>query len=270
VSMKPLSERSYVEQALKNRKGITWLDDCRIPYVSEEEYEKTKRGVRKDIKGNVYAGGWKSVDSDLYHDRRGRFPPNLLVSDNVLDIGINQKSHAGIRNNKQNSGFLKGLTPLPIYVPYSDEGDLSRYFSLDAWWEQKVKDLPEEMQKIFPFLYVPKASKTERNKGIEGITGKQVWADGTEGGGLIFRENIVYQNFHPTVKPIKITSYLITLTTREGDVVLDPFIGSGTTAISSILLNRKFIGFERDPEYFKIAEARIKYYQAQKKVMDHE
>ncbi len=71
------------------------------------------------------------------------------------------------------------------------------------------------------------------------------------------------QNHHPTVKPIKLMSYLITLTTREGDVVLDPFIGSGTTAISALLLNRKFIGFEREPEYFRIAEERVGYYYRQ-------
>ena len=69
------------------------------------------------------------------------------------------------------------------------------------------------------------------------------------------------QNIHPTAKPIKLMSYLITLTTRENDIVLDPFIGSGTTAISSILLKRRFIGFEREEEYYKIATERIKYYQ---------
>ncbi len=71
------------------------------------------------------------------------------------------------------------------------------------------------------------------------------------------------RNIHPTAKPIKLMSYLITLTTRENDIILDPFIGSGTTAISSILLKRRFIGFEREEEYYKIATERIKHYQKQ-------
>jgi site-specific DNA-methyltransferase (adenine-specific) len=252
VSMKPLSEKTYVDQALKNGKGITWLDDCRIPYVSEEEYEKTKRGIRTIPKDNLYSGGWKTVDTDLYHDRRGRFPANLLVSDNAIDIGINKKSKRSLRkpDNGGSGNSLIFKHENLEFRGYDDSGDLSHYFSLDAWWEQKVKDLPKEMQKIFPFLYVPKASKTERNKGIDNLP--------------------KMQNHHPTVKPIKLMSYLITLTTREGDMVLDPFIGSGTTAISSILLNRKFIGFERDPEYFQIAQERIKYYQSQKKVIENE
>ena len=71
------------------------------------------------------------------------------------------------------------------------------------------------------------------------------------------------KNTHATVKPIKLMSYLITLTTRENDIVLDPFTGSGTTAISSILLKRRFIGYEREEEYYKIATERIKHYQKQ-------
>ena len=64
-------------------------------------------------------------------------------------------------------------------------------------------------------------------------------------------------NFHPTVKPIKLMSYLITLGSREGDIILDPFVGSGTTCISANILNRKWIGIEINNEYCKIASARL-------------
>ena len=67
-----------------------------------------------------------------------------------------------------------------------------------------------------------------------------------------------FKNLHPTVKPISLFSYLITLGSREGDIVLDPFTGSGTTGISAKLLNRKFIGTEMSKEYCNIAKARIK------------
>jgi site-specific DNA-methyltransferase (adenine-specific) len=53
-------------------------------------------------------------------------------------------------------------------------------------------------------------------------------------------------------------SYLISLGSRQGDVVLDPFLGSGTTGIAAKILHREFVGIEIDPESFKIAEARIK------------
>lgn len=65
------------------------------------------------------------------------------------------------------------------------------------------------------------------------------------------------KNNHPTVKPISLMEYLIKLVSRERHTILDPFMGSGTTGIAAKKLNRHFIGIERDPDYIKIAEARI-------------
>jgi len=64
-------------------------------------------------------------------------------------------------------------------------------------------------------------------------------------------------NIHPTCKPVKLMSYLITLSTRENDTVIDPFIGSGTTAVACKMLNRKCIGFEISNEYYQIAKKRL-------------
>ena len=75
-----------------------------------------------------------------------------------------------------------------------------------------------------------------------------------------------FKNNHPTVKPIKLMEYLIKLTTKENAIVLDPFIGSGTTAIACQKLNRKWIGIEKEEEYVKIAEARIRTFLEQKKL----
>ena len=66
---------------------------------------------------------------------------------------------------------------------------------------------------------------------------------------------------HPTVKPIQLMEYLLDLTTSAGDVILDPFMGSGTTGIAAKNLGRKFIGIEISPEYFKIAQQRIEAWQ---------
>lgn len=62
---------------------------------------------------------------------------------------------------------------------------------------------------------------------------------------------------HPTIKPIDIIKNLIINSSQEGNIVLDPFLGSGTTAVASILLNRNFIGYELNEEYFNIANDRI-------------
>jgi DNA modification methylase len=67
----------------------------------------------------------------------------------------------------------------------------------------------------------------------------------------------IEKGFHPTQKNLKLMSELIKIHSNRGDVVLDPFMGSGTTGLAAKNLNRNFIGIELDEEYFKIAEKRI-------------
>lgn len=61
---------------------------------------------------------------------------------------------------------------------------------------------------------------------------------------------------HPTVKPLEIIQNFIINSSLEGEIVLDPFMGSGTTAVACINTNRNYIGFEIDERYYKIAEKR--------------
>jgi len=68
---------------------------------------------------------------------------------------------------------------------------------------------------------------------------------------------------HPTPKPIEFMLKLIERLTRPGDTILDPFMGSGTTGVACMKLGRNFIGIERDPGYFAIAQRRIAAAQAQ-------
>ena len=80
------------------------------------------------------------------------------------------------------------------------------------------------------FMYCAKASKSDRGAG----------------------------NTHPTVKPTDLMAYLCRLITPHGGVVLDPFMGSGTTGVACLQLGRRFIGIERDPAYFDVACKRIR------------
>jgi len=68
---------------------------------------------------------------------------------------------------------------------------------------------------------------------------------------------------HATQKPLKIMKWLIVNYTNEGDTILDPFMGSGTTGVACVQTGRNFIGIEIDPTYYAIAEKRIKDAQQQ-------
>lgn len=72
-----------------------------------------------------------------------------------------------------------------------------------------------------------------------------------------FDKDIEYRTNHPTQKPLKLMRYIINRYTNENDIVLDPFLGSGTTAVACKQLNRRYIGIEINPEYCKIAEQRL-------------
>lgn len=62
---------------------------------------------------------------------------------------------------------------------------------------------------------------------------------------------------HPTQKPLKVICWLMEYLSNEGDLVFDPFLGSGTTAVAAKILNRKFVGIEINPEYCQLAKERI-------------
>jgi site-specific DNA-methyltransferase (adenine-specific) len=70
--------------------------------------------------------------------------------------------------------------------------------------------------------------------------------------------NEVGKKEHPTQKPIELYNYLIKNSTNKEDIVLDPFAGRGTIAMSCIQLDRKFIGFELDDEYYQMCLENIK------------
>ena len=83
----------------------------------------------------------------------------------------------------------------------------------------------------------------------------------------VWRINFYQQKVeHASPKPIPLMSRIIKTATNEGDIVLDPFMGSGTTGVACVQLNRNFIGYEISPDYFKIAEKRIGEAKAQKKL----
>ena len=92
------------------------------------------------------------------------------------------------------------------------------------------------------FFYTAKASRSERNAGLpEGETSS-----------------------HPTVKPLALMRYLCKLTrTPTGGVVLDPFMGSGSTGCAAVLEGRRFIGIDLEPEYVEIARRRIEHWSQQ-------
>jgi DNA modification methylase len=273
VAMKPISEKSYVDQAMKNGKGVTWLNDCRVPYEDNCRLERGGSYVGDRTGSNAksfYQQGNENIDYDEPLPQ-GRFPANLIVQDDILNDGKNRKGGSSNGDATVGTSTDGAITPLNrgTLVSRNDDGSFSRFYDLDAWWESRVKELPESVQKTFPFMIVPKASKSEKNKGLDEFEDKLPDTNdfknlpaarsnsiNTSSGKP--RKVLPSKNNHPTVKPIELMSYLITLGSREGDIVVDPFVGSGTTCVAASLLDREYVGIEKEEDYVMIAKARIK------------
>ena len=120
------------------------------------------------------------------------------------------------------TGFGPGLPTEGGRRAMGDSGGASRFFTTTEW----------DPQIDVPFLYVAKPSRKERNAGLDGT------------------------NHHPTVKPVALIRHLIRLITPPGGTVLDPFLGSGTTAVAAILEGFDWIGCELTDDYLPIIEAR--------------
>jgi len=240
VAMKPV-DGNFVNNALTWGVAGMWIDGGRI---GNEEINLHGNN------GNVFGGGESEKN---YHTIIGRFPANLIHdgSDEVTGLfpqGGSNNGYTPANTDKSNAnGKVYGFANYPDMhksgAHFGDSGSAARFF------------------------YCAKASRAERNAGLEGMEerdaskmsgGEETRADRLERG---LTNHSKMQNHHPTVKPIELMRYLVRLTkTPTGGVVLDPFMGSGTTGIACVLEGREFIGIEREPEYVEIAEKRIAHY----------
>lgn len=111
------------------------------------------------------------------------------------------------------------------------------------------------------FFYCAKPSVAEKEAGLENFNESTL--NRVNSGGI---ENdpkwapVKRKNNHPTVKPVKLMSYLCRLITPPGGTVLDPFMGSGTTGMAAVSEGFDFLGIELDEHYLEIARARIEHF----------
>jgi DNA modification methylase len=242
---KPLSEKTVAENCLKWGVGGINIDGCRVE--GKEIVTTHSNGTGNTGDGGI-CGHFDKVETG--NERTGRFPANLIHdgSDEVVEGFPNTKGGTAVRHNSGGKTFGGENEKPPMEdLGYNDSGSASRFF------------------------YTAKASKGERNKGLEGFEEKQT----TGGGGLTAnkKEDGSYEtasaggkygsikakqtNNHPTVKPVELMRYLCRLITPPNGVILDPYMGSGTTGIGAKLEGFDFIGIEREEDYVKIAEARV-------------
>jgi site-specific DNA-methyltransferase (adenine-specific) len=199
---------------------LTWgvgglnIDASRIEAIDQEKLEKNwdrVQSIAAEEGRNSMSGGLKAIDLS---DRKaqGRWPANVILDEEAATIIDEQsgitKSPKPYKAEGYKETSMFGLGGVNHDKEYGDEGGASRFF------------------------YVARASKSDRNEGVE-------------------------SNPHPTVKPTSLMTYLIKLIAPEGSTILDPFTGSGSTGKAALLNGYKFIGIELTEEYLPIIKGRL-------------
>ena len=248
VARKPLVG-TVAANVLRHGTGAINVDGCRVGTVAPA----TTRGA--NALGRMNDDGWEPSDNGQRVDPHpaGRWPANLIHDGSEEVVGLFPKSvsrssaavhrsNGVLKHGGENSRPSHGTTErVTRNEGFNDSGSAARFF------------------------YCAKASKADRDEGLESFDRHVVRVTEGHGRGVVntskagdgIRENRPRANIHPTVKPTALMRYLCRLVTPPNGIVLDPFMGSGSTGKAAILEGFRFVGIEREADYIEIARARI-------------
>lgn len=189
---------------------------------------------------------------------------DLTLTDIPYD-GVNRESN-GLRNLDKGDADIATFNLRELTQLICDKTKGSVY--MFCGWEQlsEIVTIMKENEMSTRIVVWEKTNPSPMNGTNIWLSGVELCVFGKFGGGTFnkFCKNSVlrYPNgdnkIHPTQKPLNLFRELVQTSSNEGDLVLDPFMGSGTTAVACIREKRNFIGFEKSEEYWRKSMERIK------------
>lgn len=232
---------------------LTHNHDCQQTGTTTDQPVAGKRtatfGTQDTQSGGDGSGGWSSppittttwsctpnCPVDLLDQQSGTLTPGHWTKTKTTGFGE----------------FGNGKSEYHGTGPKSDAGGASRFFHNSQW--TTADDLT-------PFIYQAKPGKKERNAGLGAIEPKFAPTMNNGIGGKEHDPDTATKkhNFHPTVKPVELIRYLIRMVTPPKGTVLDPFLGSGTTAVAAVLEGFEWKGCELTEDYLPIIKGRVKW-----------
>ena len=223
---------TVANNVLTNGVGGINIDGCRVESGERPLREHTNRN------GNIYGDGLEGSRA-IGQTTQGRFPANFIHdgSDEVKDLFPITKSGGGDKGQKNSKAFFGNMGGQYNSKEYNaNSGNASRFF------------------------YCAKASKKDRNEGLEDFEDKENIGALSNAGKNTLQDRWKgnpRKNNHPTVKPTNLMRYLVRLVTPKNGIVLDCFMGSGSTGKACALEGFEFVGIDLDKDYCEIAKARI-------------
>ncbi|HEG43766.1 MAG TPA: site-specific DNA-methyltransferase [Phycisphaerales bacterium] len=257
LARKPISESNIAANVLKWGTGGINVDGCRIPTCDKlnggmtggsvsvsDGWDRPWRHSPEAVEKKVECAKEQVKKSESL----GRFPANLIHDGSDEVVGMFPESKSGGIKKGTKQGFC----------------DSAVYGTSDGHYSQRSGSEGSAAR----FFYCAKASKSERNMGCE--SGYRLTSHGSTPRDCEDADwKSVNRNHHPTVKPLDLMQYLCRLITPPDGIVLDPFMGSGTTGVAAYKTNMRFIGIELDPDYFAIAQKRIEVAKSEFALLDN-
>ena len=247
VARKPMAADTVAANILAHGVGGINIDGCRVPIdpVADASQLRTMRVSQHDG-----ADGWGMNTTRANPTARvlgmeGRWPANFIHDGSPEVLALFPETAPSKSGGK--SGSAKKLER----GGFDDAGSAARFFQQCHWTQE---DLEAAL-----FYYCAKASKRDKDEGLgEEFAERAGSANLRQNGGLSkAKTEFKLRNQHPTVKPTELMRYLCRLVTPPGGLIVDPFAGSGSTGKAATLEGFQFIGFELDPQYAAIANARL-------------
>lgn len=242
VARKPF-RGTVAANVLANGTGAMNIDASRIDFASAADQASAKPGTTPPSSVGGRRGSMAGPMGRIEHDNtKGRFPANVLLAHHPECQPTGEEvwdchPECAVRLLDEQSGSIPPSNRSRRHLDRQrpDEGSVT---SFDAKAMRRTEGYTDSGG-ASRFFYCSKTSKAERNAGLpEGM-----------------------KNDHPTVKPVRLMEYLVRLVTPPGGTVLDPYIGSGTTAIAAANLGFDCIGIDRDDEgtYIDLAAHRVRH-----------
>ena len=221
--------------------------------MSAPNYERTEKGVpvtEADKLWNGYGTALKPAWEPIILAMK---PLDGTFAYNAVTHGV---AGLNVDGGRVGTEFLPEQKAGQAQLGTFARSDMITPARVGRWPANVIHDGGTGLGSASRFFYCAKASKAERNCGCEDLPGKSYNMNRPHDSDPKMVPCI--NNNHPTVKPLALMRYLLTLVTYpERNIVLDPFMGSGSTGIVCVELGLPFIGIEKDEESFEIAKRRI-------------
>jgi len=210
------------------------IDGCRVAFSGDND------GVWKSTPGRGMRGAFDFVDGkgmtgynnkfvekdNGRYESTGRWPANVILDEEAA-------AALDAQSGEHKSGKLEPHHKLSASQNYAMSGNNQE--------RNPRKSFGGDTGGASRFFYTAKASRSEREAGLDGVEAQRA-------------------NHHPTVKPIALMRYMIRLVAPRGAVVLDPFMGSGSTGCAAMVEGMQFVGIDITPEYVDIARRRLAWW----------